>query len=109
MALSGRWAAYFLPVSQAPGRDVPLMQAGVDSLMSVHLRNALRASLEVELQVTVMFDHPTIAHLAEHLATALEGAGDAEAAESAESLEATLSELEELSDEEVERRLRKGK
>jgi len=97
-----------LPLDALPARDVPLMQAGMDSLMSVRLRNALRASLEVDLPVTVMFDNPTIGHLAEHLASLFETGPDQAAAGNMESMENMLTELENLSEEEVERRLRKG-
>ncbi|GAB4814934.1 hypothetical protein N2152v2_001980 [Parachlorella kessleri] len=44
--------------------DVPLMSAGLDSLSSVELRNALQARFDLDLPVTVMFDHPTVHALA---------------------------------------------
>jgi len=102
-----------LAESQAPAPDQPLMQAGLDSLMTVQLRNALRESLQVELPVTLLFDHPTIGRLAEHLATLL-GPGEAESPAAADpggdiaakDLETMLSELEELPEEEVALRLR---
>jgi myxalamid-type polyketide synthase MxaE and MxaD len=97
-----------LPPAQAPGREQPLMQAGVDSLMAVHLRNALRANLDVELSVTVMFDNPTIAHLATHIAALLETTAES-ADPDPESLESMLAEVENLTDDEVERRLRKSR
>jgi myxalamid-type polyketide synthase MxaE and MxaD len=113
-----------LEPEQAPARDQPLMQAGLDSLMTVQLRNTLRSSLQLDLPVTLLFDHPTIARLAEHLAGMLEAPGPAAASAPAapaapaaspaaltaetpaDPLEALLTELEQLSEEEVERRLR---
>lgn len=96
-----------LAPSQAPASDQPLMQAGLDSLMTVQLRNALRASLELDLPVTLLFDHPTILRLAEHLAGMLEERTPAAAPEvPVQGLEALLSDLEHMSEEEVERRLR---
>ena len=40
------------------------MSAGLDSLSSVELRNALQARFDLDLPVTVMFDHPTVQALA---------------------------------------------
>jgi NADPH:quinone reductase-like Zn-dependent oxidoreductase/acyl carrier protein len=81
--------------------SAPLKDVGLDSLMSVELRNALTRSLGRSLPVTLLFDYPTLGGLAEYLARVLEleadaaprarpaDAGDAEAA-----LVATLSEAE---------------
>jgi aryl carrier-like protein len=105
-----------LAPSQAPHRDQPLMQAGLDSLMTVQLRNGLQASLEISLSVTLVFDNPTIAHLAEHLAGQLETGGAPAAvaavpgvADSPGGLEEALAELESLSEDEVKQRLREGR
>ena len=54
------------------------MEAGLDSLGAVELRNALSAHFSVELPATVTFDHPTPAALAAFLAASL-GAGDGNA------------------------------
>ena len=47
----------------------PLMEAGLDSLGAVELRNALGTRFGIELAPTVTFDYPSIAALSGHLAT----------------------------------------
>ena len=53
------------------GHDEPLMEAGLDSLGAVELRTELSRIYETELSSTLIFDHPTIASLAKHLAHTL--------------------------------------
>ena len=47
---------------------LPLMEAGLDSIGAVELRNAVSAKHGVELPATVTFDYPTIGKLAQYLA-----------------------------------------
>lgn len=47
------------------------MQAGLDSLGAVELRNALMARFGIAVSATVAFDHPTPAALAAHVAATL--------------------------------------
>ena len=75
----------------APPAGQPLMEAGLDSLGAVELRNALGAAFSTELGPTVTFDHPSISALAAHLATL---PGLAAAAEEPEQLGEELSEAE---------------
>jgi 3-oxoacyl-(acyl-carrier-protein) synthase/NAD(P)-dependent dehydrogenase (short-subunit alcohol dehydrogenase family)/acyl carrier protein len=49
----------------------PLMQAGLDSLGAVELRNALNARFGLDLVPTVTIDYPTVAALAGHILTAV--------------------------------------
>jgi acyl carrier protein len=45
----------------------PLGELGLDSLLAVELRNTLGASLGTTLPATLMFDHPTVDALTDHL------------------------------------------
>jgi acyl transferase domain-containing protein/NAD(P)-dependent dehydrogenase (short-subunit alcohol dehydrogenase family) len=47
----------------------PLHELGLDSLMSVELRNELATSLGCSLSATLLFDYPTVESLTRHLAT----------------------------------------
>ena len=45
----------------------PLMEAGLDSIGAVEMRNAVNEKYGVELPATIMFDYPTIGDLAHYL------------------------------------------
>lgn len=46
---------------------LPLTQIGLDSLMATEFKNQLAATLHLSLNATLLFDHPTIASLADFL------------------------------------------
>lgn len=47
------------------------MQAGLDSLGAIELRNAVAATFAITLPVTAAFDFPTVTALAQHIGTLL--------------------------------------
>ena len=51
--------------------DTPLMSAGLDSIAVTDLVNVLSKRFEIELQPTLLFDHPTIDSVATHITTLL--------------------------------------
>lgn len=51
--------------------NAPLMAAGLDSLASVELKNAVSSKLGVSLPVTLAFDYPTLDALSEFVASSL--------------------------------------
>jgi myxalamid-type polyketide synthase MxaD len=52
-------------------RVAPLRGLGIDSLMSLELRNRLEAALPVRLSATIVWSHPTIEIMAKHIADLL--------------------------------------
>jgi SAM-dependent methyltransferase len=62
-----------LPAAKPPSRDDRLMDLGLDSLMTLELRNRLEKvlGLGAPLSSTLVFDCPTIAAIARHLETCL--------------------------------------
>lgn len=65
------------PPGQFPAADVPLIDAGLDSLMAVDLKNRLQQGLGRELSPTIVFDYPSVSAMAEMLDTLLWAADSA--------------------------------
>jgi acyl transferase domain-containing protein/NADPH:quinone reductase-like Zn-dependent oxidoreductase/NADP-dependent 3-hydroxy acid dehydrogenase YdfG len=83
----------------------PLHELGLDSLMSVELRNALATSLGRPLSSTLLFDYPTVESLTHYLGKDvlhLEFADRGSSEESVASDNKDLQELKEISESEAE-------
>lgn len=80
-----------------------LASLGMDSLMTIELKNRLQASMGKPLSSTIVFDHPTVAALAEYLERnyLMVAEDPAEAVAEAERTSA-LAELQQMSDEDAE-------
>ncbi|MCK6588955.1 MAG: SDR family NAD(P)-dependent oxidoreductase, partial [Polyangiaceae bacterium] len=98
-------------VLRRPPSDVdpgaPLSEQGLDSLMGIELRNRMETALKLTLSATLVWAHPTVERLAEHLDHLVSPQPSPEAEQPVStSLEATVAaEVAALSDEEVARRL----
>jgi acyl transferase domain-containing protein len=83
----------------------PLHELGLDSLMSVELRNALAVSLDYSLPATLLFDYPTVEALTHYLAQSvlhLELSDQTSSAERLEPKNNDLEALQEMSESEAE-------
>lgn len=49
------------------GMDVPLMEAGLDSLSAVAFRNQIMTAMSLKVSASLLFDYPTIRLIVEHL------------------------------------------
>jgi NADPH:quinone reductase-like Zn-dependent oxidoreductase/NADP-dependent 3-hydroxy acid dehydrogenase YdfG/acyl carrier protein len=79
-----------------------LRDLGMDSLMSVELRNTLQASLGRPLPSTLAFDHPTIASLTDYLAEKVLGLATPQPGVESEDQARAIAEVASLSDTEAE-------
>ncbi|HEY5254009.1 MAG TPA: SDR family NAD(P)-dependent oxidoreductase, partial [Acidobacteriaceae bacterium] len=85
----------------------PLQELGLDSLLSIELRNSLAASLSQALPATLLFNFPTVEALAGYISREVFGdLPETETVRQADFLPTSLlDDIEALSDEEVDRQL----
>jgi acyl carrier protein len=50
---------------------VPLAEMGVDSVHAVSLVGEIEAHFDIDVDPTMIFDYPTLSHIAEYLSTAV--------------------------------------
>ena len=60
-------------IGQELGMDVPLMDAGLDSLGAVELRNSLAQVVGLDVPGTLVFDYPSVSALAGYLGSQVQG------------------------------------
>ncbi len=97
-----------VPESEELGDRHGFKELGMDSLMSIELRNALQHSLACVLPATVAFVYPTVADLTDHLAETFLSAPNPEppAVPSSDGqLEDVLAAIDQLSDQQVHDRI----
>ncbi|MBI5722132.1 MAG: type I polyketide synthase [Burkholderiales bacterium] len=95
------------------GRDIdprePLRELGMDSLMTIELRNTIGGTFARTLSATLVFDHPTLEALTTHLLAMLpglaDGAAEAAAAATAAPVRDARATVRELSEDEAEAEL----
>ena len=82
----------------------PLRSMGLDSLMTLELRNRLESSLHLKLPATLAFNYPTVAAMSDHLIEKLDmdGPGDRPEEPVVNDLEPSTDELEGLTQDQVE-------
>jgi NADPH:quinone reductase-like Zn-dependent oxidoreductase/acyl carrier protein len=91
----------------APGRislQQPLRELGIDSLLTLELRNRLESSFRLTLSATLIFNYPTVAALTGHLADKMNIPLDAvvEKPTAPQAAEPAAAELDALSRDEIE-------
>ena len=59
-------------IGQAIPADQPFMEAGLDSLGAVELRNGLASKYGMDLPASLLFDYPSVASLSSYLADILQ-------------------------------------
>lgn len=69
--LTTRLAAYLEVPAHAVDTMVPLAEMGVDSVYAVSLVGEIETRFDIDVDPTMIFDYPTLAHIAEFIGTAV--------------------------------------
>ena len=70
--LTARLAASLEVTATALDPMVPLAEMGVDSVHAVSLVGEIEAHFDIDVDPTMIFDYPTLSHIAEYISTAVE-------------------------------------
>ena len=65
--LTGQLASYLEVPASAIEPHVPLAEIGVDSVHAVSLVGDVEAHFDIDVDPTMIFDYPTLAHIAEFI------------------------------------------
>ena len=66
-----RVASYLALTPSAVDPMVPLAEMGVDSVYAVSLVGEVEAHFDIDVDPTMIFDYPTLSHIAEYISTAV--------------------------------------
>ena len=92
-----------LDASDSLGLDTPLMEMGMDSLMSVEMRNHLGKALDASLPVSLLFNYPSIGEVLDYIEREIIEQDSATAPEEQpEADDAQFSHLDDMSEQELE-------
>ena len=69
--LTARLAASLEVSATALDPMVPLAEMGVDSVHAVSLVGEIEAHFDIDVDPTMIFDYPTLSHIAEYIITAV--------------------------------------
>ena len=69
--LTTRLAMYLEAPVHSIDTMVPLAELGVDSVYAVSLVGDVEAHFDIDVDATMIFDYPTLAHIAEFIESAL--------------------------------------
>jgi acyl carrier protein len=69
--LTTQLASYLEVPTTAVSPTVPLAEMGVDSVHAISLVGDVEAHFEIDVDPTMIFDYPTLSHLAEYIDTAV--------------------------------------
>jgi acyl carrier protein len=69
--LTTRVASYLERPASAVDAMVPLAEMGVDSVHAISLVGDVEAHFDIDVDPTMIFDYPTLAHIAEYISTAI--------------------------------------